>query len=274
MLPGFRFLFAAILLSMSILIFGLGAAALLRAAHEEVASIPTRRSLPEPVFAQSEPAAPTLALLRVESPVAEKAPETAAAAPSAQAEQPAEAVPVPPVQIERLAALRIDDSAEATKPETPAAAPATPTVPAAAQPPTPEATEEIKVAAVDKAAPAAAVEAAPKAAESAPAMPEVVIVPPAPESMGKKTKVAALGGATLNVEEAAIAKRKVAEAERTEIKKRQRAQRAKERRRLAAKRAQIARQLAATQQQQQQQIQPDTFAVQPTITTAPRARKR
>jgi hypothetical protein len=178
------------------------------------------------------------------------------------------------VQIERLAALRIDDSAEATKPETPAAAPATPTVPAAAQPPTPEATEEIKVAAVDKAAPAAAVEAAPKAAESAPAMPEVVIVPPAPESMGKKTKVAALGGATLNVEEAAIAKRKVAEAERTEIKKRQRAQRAKERRRLAAKRAQIARQLAATQQQQQQQIQPDTFAVQPTITTAPRARKR
>src|SRR5205085_12283672 len=103
MLPGFRFLFAAILLSMSILIFGLGAAALLRAAHEEVASIPTRRSLPEPVFAQSEPAAPTLALLRVESPVAEKAPELAAA-PTAQAEQRAEAVPVPPVVTERLAA--------------------------------------------------------------------------------------------------------------------------------------------------------------------------
>jgi hypothetical protein len=52
MLPGIRFLLAAILLSMSILIFGLGAAALLRAAHEEVASVPTRRILPEPVFAQ------------------------------------------------------------------------------------------------------------------------------------------------------------------------------------------------------------------------------
>jgi len=34
MLPGFRFLFAAIVLSMSVLIFGFGAAALLRTAHE------------------------------------------------------------------------------------------------------------------------------------------------------------------------------------------------------------------------------------------------
>ena len=46
MLPGIRFLLAAIVLSMSILIFGLGAAALLRAAHEEVASVPARRILP------------------------------------------------------------------------------------------------------------------------------------------------------------------------------------------------------------------------------------
>ena len=52
MLPGFRFLFAAIVLSMSILVFGLGAAALLRAAHEEFASMPSRRAPPEPVFAQ------------------------------------------------------------------------------------------------------------------------------------------------------------------------------------------------------------------------------
>ena len=43
MLPGFRFLFTAIVLSMSILIFGLGAAALLRAAHEEFANLPSRR---------------------------------------------------------------------------------------------------------------------------------------------------------------------------------------------------------------------------------------
>ena len=52
MLPGFRFLFAAIVLSMSILVFGLGAAALLRAAHEEFASTPTWRAAPETVFAQ------------------------------------------------------------------------------------------------------------------------------------------------------------------------------------------------------------------------------
>ena len=44
MLPGFRFLFAAIVLSMSILVFGLGAAALLRAAHEEFASTPAWRA--------------------------------------------------------------------------------------------------------------------------------------------------------------------------------------------------------------------------------------
>ena len=34
MLPGFRFRFAAVFLSMSVLVFGVGAAALLRAAHE------------------------------------------------------------------------------------------------------------------------------------------------------------------------------------------------------------------------------------------------
>src|SRR5690242_6775144 len=37
MLPGIRFLLAAILLSISIVVFGLGAAALLRAAHEDFA---------------------------------------------------------------------------------------------------------------------------------------------------------------------------------------------------------------------------------------------
>src|SRR5437762_816379 len=74
MLPGFRFLFAAIVLSMSVLVFGLGAAALLRAAHEQFASIPSRRATPEPVFAQhNEPPVPTLALLRFEPPVLEQA---------------------------------------------------------------------------------------------------------------------------------------------------------------------------------------------------------
>src|SRR4029077_8790210 len=44
MLPGFRFLFAAILLSTSILVFGLGAAALLRATHEQFVSNPAWRN--------------------------------------------------------------------------------------------------------------------------------------------------------------------------------------------------------------------------------------
>ena len=52
MLPGFRFLFAAVLLSVSTVIFGLGAAALLRAAHEQFASLPVWKTPPETVFAQ------------------------------------------------------------------------------------------------------------------------------------------------------------------------------------------------------------------------------
>lgn len=68
MLPGFRFLFAAILLSASILVFGLGAAALLRASHEQYVSNPSWRNGPqEKVFAQApEPAQPVLAVLRAE----------------------------------------------------------------------------------------------------------------------------------------------------------------------------------------------------------------
>jgi hypothetical protein len=71
MLPGFRFLFAAILLSTSILVFGLGAAALLRATHQQYVSNPGWRNGPqEQVFAQvPEPAQPVLAVLRDEPEV-------------------------------------------------------------------------------------------------------------------------------------------------------------------------------------------------------------
>ena len=82
MLPGFRFLFAAIALSVSILVFGLGAAALLRAAHEEFASNPSWRAAPEqPMIArQSEQAKPVLAMLRFDPPhPAVKTPEPAPA---------------------------------------------------------------------------------------------------------------------------------------------------------------------------------------------------
>src|ERR1700720_688472 len=103
MLPGFRFLFAAIVLSMSILVFGLGAAALLRAAHEEFASNPSWHASPEPVFAQRNETqgpvsqAPVLAMLHIEPPAAdEKTPDQVAAA-TTPAEQPAtSAIPAEP----------------------------------------------------------------------------------------------------------------------------------------------------------------------------------
>src|SRR5882757_1440724 len=110
MLPGFRFLFAAIVLSMSILIFGLGAAALLRAAHEQFASIPTRRPVPETLFAQqpNEASNPVLAMLRVEAqPVAQNIPDKAPAG-----ETPAEpaAVASAPAEPEQIAAPKPEPS--------------------------------------------------------------------------------------------------------------------------------------------------------------------
>jgi hypothetical protein len=81
MLPGFRFLFVAFVLSTSMLIFGLGAAALLRAAHEEFASIPSRRPPPETMFAQQGDAGQTLAMLRVEPSMADQKAATATALP-------------------------------------------------------------------------------------------------------------------------------------------------------------------------------------------------
>src|SRR6202166_5043083 len=81
MLPGFRFLFAAIVFSLSILVFGLGAAALLRAAHEQFASNPSWRGAPEITLAQhSEASRPVLAMLRVEPAPAAQKPDNVPAA--------------------------------------------------------------------------------------------------------------------------------------------------------------------------------------------------
>lgn len=65
MLPGLRILFAITLLSVSVLIFGLGAAAFLRSAHENFASAPWR-PIETPATARVDLAPPTLAMLRVE----------------------------------------------------------------------------------------------------------------------------------------------------------------------------------------------------------------
>src|SRR4051812_49392725 len=253
MLPGFRFLLAAIVLSISILIFGLGAAALLRAAHEEFAGIPSRRTLPEPVFAQrSEALPPTLALLRVEPAVVEKAPENAPPA-FAPVEQAPEAVPVPPVAMETLAALTTEDSAppHTTKLEMPAAAPSSEVAPVQAKTPAP--IDETKVANVEQVSQPAVAEMA-----AAALRPVIVLVPPAPESMGVATRIATRGRPAATVEAPASAKPSRVKPDQSEIRKQQRAERAKEARRRQVQRARlVARQAAAALQlQQQQQVDP------------------
>ncbi|MEH2510304.1 hypothetical protein V1291_001658 [Nitrobacteraceae bacterium AZCC 1564] len=69
MLPGIRFIFVTVILSASVLIFGLGAAALLRVSHEEFAT-PSSWRVAQPQFPPTpvETNTPTLAMLRVETP--------------------------------------------------------------------------------------------------------------------------------------------------------------------------------------------------------------
>ncbi|WP_339031334.1 hypothetical protein WI604_07035 [Bradyrhizobium symbiodeficiens] len=119
MLPGFRFLFAAILLSTSILVFGLGAAALLRASHEQYVSNPSWRNGPqEQMFAQApEPAQPVLAVLRAE-------PEAAEPEPSLRDQVPT--IGLPGSEPEQIAALTTETQSPAATPPTdvPSAEPA------------------------------------------------------------------------------------------------------------------------------------------------------
>jgi hypothetical protein len=238
MLPGLRFLFAAIVLSMSVLVFGLGAAALLRAAHEEFVSVPSRRAPPETVFAQpNEAARPVLATLRVDPPVAEpEAPDNKASenipAPAETAEPIA--IVATPEEPERIAALKPDESSppatekpEITFTETP---PPGEVAPVAADAPAPA--DEIKIAAT--------AEVAPSTGEAAPAASEQASAPASPETDLGSMKIATLGGPPVTIEpppRAADAK-----ADGSVIKKRTQARRAKERRRLAQQRARLARQ--------------------------------
>src|SRR5256885_637125 len=117
MLPGFRFLFVSMVLTISVLVFGLGAAALLRAAHEEFASNPSWRAAPETPFTQpAEATSPVLTMLRV------------AAEPKAPVNGHADAAPAEQTAIistaaepEKIAALKSEDpsSPDTAKPEKP-----------------------------------------------------------------------------------------------------------------------------------------------------------
>src|SRR5579862_5785320 len=110
MLPGFRFLFAAILLSTSVLVFGLGAAAVLRAAHEQFAESGSWRPAPDTSAAQQgEMSRPVLAMLRVDQPPAAAQADTAPVTPPGQ---PADVAPSP--EPEKTAAL---ESPAASPPE-------------------------------------------------------------------------------------------------------------------------------------------------------------
>ena len=262
MLPGFRFLFTAIILSMSILIFGLGAAALLRAAHEEFANLPSRRVTPEPTFARRYDN-PTLALLRIDPPVAEKPAENvpAAAVPTATPDIPVPAGQVPdapPAEPEKLAALKV----EAAKPDTPEAIAETLAAPApAAETDAPVANAEVKLAAIA---------ATPEPAASTPPPPSSEPAADISSFEGNvvATRIATLGGPAVIVDEKTAAnatEAKTTEAKTTEAKpdlsavKKRAAEQARERRRIAVRRARLAREAALAQQQ----LQANPFAQLP-----------
>ncbi|QIG94580.1 MULTISPECIES: hypothetical protein [unclassified Bradyrhizobium] len=225
MLPGLRFLFAAIVLATSLLVFGLGAAALLRAAHEEFASIPARRAPPEPQFAQQPEPSPVLAMVRVEPPAADKVTaDIASPATPAVSEPSARAEAAPPAEPEQLAAVKADDpsppcppkpeaaavetSAPAQSAETASEAPATDPSPTSQPAPAPTeaapASTEVKVAAVAD-PPAASSEPAPAAPAPAMAAPEPA-PPPSPEAIAAATKIATLGGPEVVVAQPAAPK--------------------------------------------------------------------
>jgi hypothetical protein len=279
MLPGFRFLFAAIMLSMSLLVFGLGAAALLRAAHESFASNSSWRGAPEVTFTQRNDATlPVLATLRVE-PLAENANDAAKAATS-----PAESTPplAESVSHDQVAVLSPAETppAETAKPDVapvdmglaqnPPAAEVMPAAPAIAEAAT---TGDTKTAAVT-ASNASSDNSEPAMAQPEPAVPQptpAVVAPAAvaaattAEPNVTATKIATLGGPPVDIP----LKDKTARPERAKddpsgVQKRVRVRRNAHRRRLSA------RALLAAQQLQQQQANPFAPPAVPTATTRQR----
>jgi hypothetical protein len=269
MLPGFRFLFAAIVLSISILVFGLGAAALLRAAHEEFASNPAWHAAPDATFAQqAEATRPVLAMLRVDplpappkasdniaaiAPAAEQAP-AAASTPAAAATAPAEqAAMIPaPVEPDKVAAPKLEETSQpaAAQPETSASETPAPSGAAA----TNIAADQTKIASVEQGLTEQGLtqlglppanEVAPTGSETTPAASTQAsaLVPPQASSR----KIATLGDPATTIGPQTDS----ATPDRSIIKKRQHARRAAQRRRLALLRARQAQLLALQQQQQQ-----------------------
>jgi hypothetical protein len=275
MLPGFRFLFAAIMLSMSLLIFGLGAAALLRAAHQSFASNSSWRAAPEVPFAQHpDTTPPVLATLRVEPNAFSKANEQTPVAVAPAREEPSAAEPI---KSDQVATLRPAETplVEAAKPvELPTSMPAAENPPAAEVAPSPAASSpavsatEAAAAADERKVATAAIsdKSEPIKSEPAPAHAEPVFAPPTsqiivtPETTATTpagslaaTKIATLGGPPVDVTDDASAleirlvKLPRARPDTSAIKTRVQARRATHRRRLA---------LRARLMLQQQQVNP------------------
>jgi hypothetical protein len=279
MLPGFRFLFAAIMLSMSLLIFGLGAASLLRAAHESFASNSSWRGAPEVTFAQRNDAmAPVLATLSVE-PVAEKANDTAkaVAAPVEPAPTPAESVShdqvavLNPVETPPAETAKPDvEPAQMVLSETPPAPAAAPAIAEAATSgetktaaiTASEVSSDSREPAVPQSEPAAAQPATTAAALETSAEPNVTATNIA------ATKIATLGGPPVDIAvKDKTARRERASDDQSGVKKRVHARRIAHRRRLSA------RALLAAQQLQLQQQQANPFGPPAVPATATRQRQ-
>jgi hypothetical protein len=223
MLPGFRFLFVAFVLSTSMLIFGLGAAALLRAAHEEFASIPSRRPPPETVFAQQGDAGQTLAMLRVEPSADEKA-ATATALPDNVPDQAA-IVSAPPEPEQSKESDKIATLIDAAMPAKDSLLSSTSEIPiqveTSAEADSPSPVAETKVAAIAEMTPAASNEGPVTA-------PDQASVPIDDSTRIAETKIATLGGPPVTIQTQTPAK-----IARAVVKKSAQAKRVVKRRRIA-----------------------------------------
>jgi hypothetical protein len=284
MLPGFRFLFGAIVLCFSILVFGLGAAALFRAAHEEFATRPSWRGTPgtmlaqqnEPFAQQSDPSRAVLALLEVEPNDKDAAKETSDGSAQEPGLQPSASEATAAVT-EPAAGNLVDapKPAALSAPEEPSPAAAgetakdTPTknTPTAPEPETvahlaPEMSPGDGSAAVERAAPPAVTsepaapvasldETASKTVEPSTTAPEPINLPAAgPQSAVPAPQIAALGlaeTADVQAREKEAGNEIRAKAYRNFIKNRLRAQRAAKARHRLAHRARIVRRAAVQQ---------------------------
>src|SRR4051812_16325728 len=203
MLPGLRFVCAAIALAMSLMIFGMGAAALLRSAHEEFASLPGQRPPPATVFSRQPDTPPTLAMLRLEpraveppvAPASPPVPDAPAAvlepAPAASNNRPSPAMSEKSdnkpaaIAVAEPAPIAAPTTAESEKIAPTAAVALPPVIETPPAPPVP-----VTVAAITASEPAPAPQppaVAPAAVSPATVAPAAVARPPEPEQTASVT---------------------------------------------------------------------------------------